>query len=215
MTKLAIIGASGMAGSAIYKQAEAIDGLAVTGIIRNETKAHEVLGPAANLLAGDVLTLNDATLGELDVIVDAFNPGPAHADQQIDLAKKLVKVARQSPTRLIFILGAGSLRTGSDRYNFVEDIAKTPVAEKWINTPRQQLKEYQYLMTVHDVDWLGISPSAMFVAGPAGKYVVGGDDLLANGDGQSQVTAGTMAKLVTSEITDPHHHQERITAVDA
>lgn len=97
----------------------------------------------------------------------------------------------------------------------MEDISNTPGADKWINTPRQQLKEYQYLMTVHDVDWLGISPSAMFVAGPAGKYVVGGDNLLFNEDDQSQVTAGTMAKLVTSEITDPHHHQERITVVDA
>lgn len=215
MTKVAIIGASGMAGSAIYQQAAGNEGLAVTGIIRDEAKARQVLGSSANLLVGDVLTLSTATLGEFDIIVDAFNPGPAHADQQLDLAKKLVRVAHQHPARLIFILGAGSLRTGSDRHHFVEDIAKTPGADKWINTPRQQLKEYQYLMTVNDVDWLGISPSAMFVPGPASKYVIGGDDLLVNGDGQSQVTAGTMAKLVINEVCAPHYHQQRITVIDA
>lgn len=39
MTKVGIIGASGMAGSAIYQLAEQQNELEITGIVRNEDKA--------------------------------------------------------------------------------------------------------------------------------------------------------------------------------
>lgn len=215
MTKVGIIGASGMAGQAIYQLAVKQEQLTVTGIVRDVEKGRQALGNAAHLLAKDVMTMTDEELGQFDVLVDAFNPGPEHAAQQVTLAQRLVTVARQHQTRLIFILGAGSLLTGRDRHQFVKDIAKTPGAAVWINTPRQQLKELEYLKTVTDVDWLGISPSMMFEAGPATAYVIGGDDLLFTGDGQSRVTSGTMAKLIVNEIRQPQHHQERITVINA
>ena len=59
MIKVGIIGASGMAGSAIYKLASQQAELEVTGIIRNEEKAKKVLGADANLLGGDVFTIDD------------------------------------------------------------------------------------------------------------------------------------------------------------
>jgi len=90
-----------------------------------------------------------------------------------------------------------------------------PGAETWINTPRQQLKELQYLETISDIDWLGISPSAVFEAGVATNYILGQDELLFNEQNESKVTAGTMAKLVVNEILAPRHHRERITVIDA
>ncbi|CCI86340.1 Protein of unknown function [Lactobacillus gigeriorum] len=55
-----------------------------------------------------------------------------------------------------------------------------------------------------------------FVAGKAAEhYVIGGNDLLFNQDGKSEVTAGTMAQVVVNEIINSKHHQERITVVDA
>ena len=89
-----------------------------------------------------------------------------------------------------------------------------PGAETWINTPRQQLKELQYLETISDIDWLGISPSAVFEAGVATNYILGQDELLFNEQNESKVTAGTMAKLVVNEILAPRHHRERITVYD-
>lgn len=214
MVKLGIIGASGMAGSAIYKLAVTEPELNVTGIIRNESKARKTLGEDANLITGDVFSLT-SSLSQFDVIVDAFNVSPKNADQQIELAKKLVDLAKQHEIRLIFILGAGSLKTGEDKHLFVEDIAKMPGSSAWINTPREQAKELEYLKTVTDVDWLGISPSAQFEAGAATKYIVGQDELLFNDQQESKVTSGTMAKLVVSEILNPQHHRERITVVNA
>lgn len=55
-----------------------------------------------------------------------------------------------------------------------------------------------------------------FVASKAAEhYVIGGNDLLFNQDGKSEVTAGTMAQVVVNEIINSKHHQERITVVDA
>lgn len=214
MQKVGIIGASGMAGSAIYKLASQQPELQVTGIVRNKTKAEKVLGSDANLLIGNILDMNDSLLEKFDVIVDAFGTSPEKAADQVTLAKKLITIAKRNKARVIFILGAGSLHTGEDKHLVVEDIAKMDGADAWINTPRQQLEELEYLNNIDDVDWLGISPSMLFEAGPATDYIIGEDELLYNAKNESRVTSGTMAKLVVSEILNPEHHQERITIVD-
>lgn len=204
-----------MIGSEIYKLARQQENLAVTGIICNETKAREVLGTDADLLIGDVLTMDESLLGKFDIIVDAFATKPENAELQIDLAQKLVEVARKHGANLIFILGVGSLHTGADGYYFVQDIAKKPESEMWINTPKMQLKELQYLQDVDDIDWMGISPSAEFVARPASVYVIGGNDLLFNENGNSKLTAGTMAKVVVQEILEDKYNHQRITVINA
>lgn len=155
-------------------------------------------------------------VSSLNIIISYLATAPDHAELQIEVAKNLVAVARKSSDRLIFILGAGSLHTGNDHHLFVEDIAKLPDSGAWINILKQQLAELEFLQTVSDVDWLGISPSMSFVAGKAAEhYVIGGNDLLLNQDGKSEVTAGTMAQVVVNEIINSKHHQERITVVDA
>ena len=214
MKKVGIIGASGMAGSAIYKLASEQPELEVTGIVRNKAKAEKVLGSDANLLIGNILDMNDSLLEKFDVIVDAFGTSPEKAADQITLAKKLITIAKRNKARVIFILGAGSLYTGEDHHLVVEDIAAMDGADAWINTPRQQLKELEFLNNIDDVDWLGISPSMLFEAGPATDYIVGEDELLYNAKNESKVTSGTMAKLVVSEILSPEHSQERITIVN-
>lgn len=214
MKKVAIIGASGMAGSAIYKLAQKEPSLEATGIVRNQEKAEEILGADANLLLGNVLEMANEMLEDFDVIIDAFGTSPNRAGDQITLAQKLVKIAQRNNARVIFILGAGSLHTGKDNHLVIDDIAKQADSEAWINTPRQQLKELEFLNDVDDVDWLGISPAMTFEAGPLDEYELGKDQLLYNDQHESKVTADTMAELVISEAVDPFYHQERITIVN-
>lgn len=214
MTKVGIIGASGMAGSDIYRLASKHSDLEVTGIVRDKAKADKVLGKDANLILGDVLTMDDSEFENFDVIVDAFGTIPADAEQQVTLAKKLINLARENKIRVIFILGAGSLLTGKDHHLVVKDIAEMPGAKEWINIPTQQLNELNYLRGVDDVDWLGISPSLTFEAGPEAGYALGNDSLLHDENGESRVTTGTMARIVVDEIEHPKHHKERITVVN-
>lgn len=206
MIKVGIIGASGMAGRTIYKLAAATQDLNPIGIVRHEKKAKEVLGDDAQLLSGDIFAMTDSLLSRFDVIIDAFGTNPADADRHLRLAEKLINLARKNKIRLIFILGAGSLQTGEDEHLFVDDLEKIPASSSWINTPRQQLKELQYLETITDVDWVGISPAA--------SYQLGKDTLLYNGQGESKVTTGTMAEVIVKEILVPQFHQERFTVVN-
>ncbi len=208
--KVGVIGASGMAGSAIYKLAKQNPKIDVTGIVRHESKAKKVLGDDAKLIVGDIFALSDNILDKFDVIIDAFGTDPKNAEEHVRLAKKLINLARKNKIRVIFILGAGSLHTGDDEHLVVDDIAQMDNADTWINTPRQQLKELEYLNSVDDVDWLGISPALQFEAGPATEYIEGTDELLYNKDGDSKLTSGTMATVVIKETVDPVHHQERM-----
>lgn len=213
--KVGVIGASEMAGSAIYKLAKQNLEIDVTGIVRHESKAEKVLGDDAKLIVGDIFALSDNILDKFDVIIDAFGTDPKNAEEHVILAKKLINLVRKNKIRVIFILGAGSLHTGDDEHLVVDDIAQMDNADTWINTPRQQLKELEYLNSIDDVDWLGISPALQFEAGPATEYIEGTDELLYNKDGDSKLTSGTMATVVIKETVDSVHHQERITIANA
>ena len=164
---------------------------------------------------GDIFALSDNILDKFDVIIDAFGTDPKNAEEHVILAKKLINLVRKNKIRVIFILGAGSLHTGDDEHLVVDDIAQMDNADTWINTPRQQLKELEYLNSIDDVDWLGISPALQFEAGPATEYIEGTDELLYNKDGDSKLTSGTMATVVIKETVDSVHHQERITIANA
>ena len=213
--KVGVIGASEMAGSAIYKLAKQNLEIDVTGIVRHESKAKKVLGDDAKLIVGDIFALSDNILDKFDVIIDAFGTDPKNAEEHVILAKKLINLVRKNKIRVIFILCAVSLHTGDDEHLVVDDIAQMDNADTWINTPRQQLKELEYLNSIDDVDWLGISPALQFEAGPATEYIEGTDELLYNKDGDSKLTSGTMATVVIKETVDSVHHQERITIANA
>ena len=96
----------------------------------------------------------------------------------------------------------------------MEKLEKVPNSESFIEIPRQQLKEYQLLTNTNHVDWVAVSPSATFKPGDATDYVLGQNDFLTNPEGKSEITAGTMAKVINDEIEHPAHHNERFTAVD-
>ncbi|VDG30541.1 NADH-flavin reductase [Lactobacillus sp.] [Lactiplantibacillus mudanjiangensis] len=214
--KILIIGATGMAGSAITAAALA-NGHTVTALSRSAEKLAQ-LPDHTNLtrMAKDAFSLTATDLAAVDVVVDAMATPPAQAYLHVDLATKLVaEVRTKTSPRLVFILGAGSLHTGADHHLLVEDIAADPANAGFLAIPQNQLKELTFLQTVDNVDWVGISPAADFHAGPATTALTGTDDLLVNAAGQSVTTAGTMAQAVLAEIEQPAHHQMRFTVANA
>ncbi|CAM4348811.1 NAD(P)H-binding [Weissella hellenica] len=75
MTKVGIIGATGMAGSATFKAAIAA-GLDVTAIVRSTDKAKETLGSDIAVIEKDAFDLTKADLEQFDVVVNAFATAP-------------------------------------------------------------------------------------------------------------------------------------------
>lgn len=213
--KIGIIGVTGNAGRAIY--AEALTrGHTLTAIVLDPDKARDLLGADISALHKNAFDLQREDLIAFDVVVNAFSTAPAKAYQHVDLAARLVGLLRETTApRLVFILGAGSLRIGEDHNLLVQDLRRTPGAENWIATPENQLLELEFLQGVTNVDWVGVSPSQNFVPGKAARAVLGHDELLVGPDGSSQVTTGTMAVAILDEIERPAHHQERFTVRDA
>lgn len=212
--KIGIIGATGQAGSAVFQEATA-RGHETVAIVRDTARAVKVLGAQAPVLERDAFALTAEDLAVFEVVVNAFGTTPDQAHLHVDLARHLVERADAQRPRLVFILGAGSLITGGDRHLFVEDLRKAPDAQAWISIPEQQLLQLEFLRTVRQVQWVGASPQALFAPGEATEPVLGGDELLVAGDGQSHTTSGTMAVALLEEIENPKHRNTRFAVGDA
>ena len=69
--------------------------------------------------------------------------------------------------------------------------------------------------TTADVDWFYLSPAASFGSyspGEAtGHYRVGGDVLLADADGNSNISGADYAKAFVDEIEQPEHRRQRFS----
>lgn len=211
--KIGIIGATGTAGRDIYAEAAA-RGHDTVALVRDGDRAAEVLGADAPVLVRDAFDLTQAEMLDFDVIVNAFATTPDQAFRHVDLARHLVETADGAEPRLVFILGAGSLLTGEDRHLLLDDIAQVEGSEAWISIPRSQLHQLDYLRAIGGANWVGVSPSAQFTAGPATTPVIGKDELLVAADGQSHTTSGTLAIAILDEIENPAHANTRFTVGD-
>ncbi|WP_268748171.1 NAD(P)-dependent oxidoreductase [Oenococcus oeni] len=214
--KILIIGATGMAGSEIV-QAASNRGHKVIALARSEDRLKELrkMNPGIKLLVKDVFQLSKEELSSVDVIVNAFSVRPEKAYLHVDLAAKLISFFRETETpRLVFILGAGSLHTGTDHHLLVKDMEKDPKNKSFIAVPQNQLKEFNFLKEVDNVNWVGISPAASLHAGKAKSVLKGKEDLLFNENGKSETSSGTMVQAVLDEIEKPVHRQVRFTVAD-
>jgi len=211
--RIGIIGGAGRAGRALFNEATK-RGDVPTAIVRDLSKAEGVLGEFGNYLHKDALKLTASDLASFDVVIDAMGTSPGEASRHVDLTKHLVALTRgKDAPRLVFVLGAGSLTVAGNRL-FLDELYELPGTASWIAIPEQQYRQLKFLRTVDDVDWTGISPSAEFVPGPAGKPVLGGDELLRGPKGGSKVTTGTLAVAVLDEIHAPAHRRQRFTVRD-
>ena len=96
--KIGIIGATGMAGQEIYREA-VTRGEDTSAIVRDGAKARQMFGANAQIIEKDAFDLSAADLAGFDAIVDAFGTSPEQADSHNDLVRQLVAAApSSSPT---------------------------------------------------------------------------------------------------------------------
>lgn len=132
--RLAIIGATGMAGTALYREGVS-RGHEVTAIVRNKDKAVSLLGRDVKIIEKNVFDLSRSDIDGFDVVINAFSTSPDKAYLHLDLAAKLIALFRETERpRLFFILGAGSLLDQEGKL-FLDTIKTAPNAESWISIP--------------------------------------------------------------------------------
>jgi uncharacterized protein len=212
MATIAIFGGTGYAGGAIRDEALR-RGHTVISISRRED---EVAGRAGLIARAGNLhdpALVDHMAVEADVLVAAI---PASAQDGIRLADAvpmLAKASAEHGTRLGVVGGAGSLHVTEDGPRVV-DLPTFPEAHKGEALGQADVLA-ELRETTADVDWFYLSPAASFGSyspGEAtGHYRVGGDVLLADADGNSNISGADYAKAFVDEIEQPEHRRQRFS----
>jgi putative NADH-flavin reductase len=202
MSHIAIIGATGRAGSRLLEEALR-RGHTVTAIAR---KASEKLSGRANVKAVDVDALDapalEKALAGHDAVFSAahFSTVPPQAI--------IGPVQRAGVQRLLVVGGAGSLFAAPglkviETPNFPDAYrAEATAGGVFLDALRNE-KEF---------DWTFLSPSAEFVEGErTGKFRLGKDDLLVSAEGRSWITFEDYAIAFIDELEKPAHSRQRYT----
>ncbi len=197
---VALIGASGQAGSRILKELSD-RGHAITAIARDPRKIAQL--PHVTAKAGDVF--DPAGLAALlhghDVVVSAVHFTASDPRLLIDA------VEAAGAKRYVVVGGAGSLEVAPGV--MLVDTPEFPEAYKAEATAGARFLDL--LRAEKALDWTFLSPSALFEPGQrTGRFRLGGDQLLVGANG-SRISFEDYAVALVDEIERPAHHRRRFT----
>lgn len=199
MAKVALIGASGNAGSRILKELSD-RGHQVTAIARNPEKIAAL--PGVTPVTGDA---NDrAALSALlrghDAVISSVHFLVSDADTLIGAVRDA------GVKRYLVVGGAGSLLAGGKPLVESPDFPEIYRAEATAGGAF-----LEKLRAVSDLDWTFLSPSALFVPGErTGTFRLGKDELLI-GETGSSISFEDYAIALVDELEQPAHIGARFT----
>lgn len=196
--KVAIIGATGHAGSMILE--EALDrGLAVTAIVRHP----ENLKVHVPILVKDLFELTKKDVEFFDVVIDAFRPPIGQEEMHQTSLKLLSNLLRGTDTRLIVVGGTSSLF--SDETRRMIDVSDSKAV--YYPTAYNMYQAFLELKATQQLSWTYISPAANFVPDGlrTGKYQISDDHLKKNSQGKSEISMADYAIALIDEVIEPRH----------
>ena len=194
--KIALFGPTGMIGSRIGAELSA--------------RGHEIAG--ASRATGTDITDPGAVataVAGADAVVCAI--AARGVDYTLtDVARSLVDGLRQAGvSRLLVVGGAGSLLVAPGRR--LLDTPEFPDDYKAEAT--QAADALEFLRSVDDLDWTYVSPAAYIHPGErTGAYRLGGDQLLVDEHGTSEISAEDYAIAIADLVEQGGHARERVTA---
>ncbi len=209
--KVALIGASGMVGSAIRDEALS-RGHQVTAIVRHPEKI-TVKSPLLKVVKGDVLEgkVDELVRGH-DAVISAYNPGwtnPNIADDTTKAYRAIIDgVKKAKVKRLLVVGGAGSLEVSPG-----VQLIETMQVPDLIRSAILALREVLYtLRKEKGLDWTFLSPAANFVPGTrTGKFRLGKDQVVKDEKGESKISVQDYAVAMIDELEKPKHSRQRFT----
>ena len=199
--KIAVIGASGNAGSRITTEL-ARRGHSVTAVARHPEK----IASEANVTATKGDLMDQAALTGLLAGHDAaISSVHFLASDPV----KLIAAARDSKVgRYLVVGGAGSLEVAPG-----VRLVTTPGFPVQYKAEAEKGAAFLDLLARENaLNWTFLSPSALFVAGErTGKFRLGTDQLLTGGGGKSWISFEDFAVALADEIEQPAHIRQRFT----
>ncbi|AGT95014.1 NAD-dependent epimerase/dehydratase family protein [Rhodococcus sp. WS1] len=209
MSKIAVFGGNGFAGSAIAKEA-ASRGHEVTVVARSAQS-----GTDTNVVQGSVHdnTIVEQITADNDVVVVAIPAREIDGKRLLDAVTPLADAAARNGARIAVVGGAGSLLVAEGGPRVV-DTPDFPDAYKGEALAHADVLD-ALRATDSNVDWFYVSPAAAFGAhagvAPKGSFQLGGDILLTDAEGNSAVAGEDYAHAFVDEIETPAHRRQRFT----
>ncbi|WP_232494222.1 NAD(P)-dependent oxidoreductase [Novosphingobium kaempferiae] len=199
--KIAVLGASGRAGSEITREAAA-RGHKVLAIARNPVKIPG--GDGITPASGDASNPHAlaALLAGSDAVVSAL-----HFDIAVETL--LAAIREAGVPRLLVTGGAASLEVAPGKR-----LIDTPdFPEEWKVFAMGGITFLDTLRQVDDVDWTFFSPAALIFEGErTGTYRTGGDQLVTDEAGESRISFADYAIAMVDELEAHRHPKARFTA---
>lgn len=205
--KIAVLGATGMAGRAIVSEALARGHDVVAASRRPNSEGVEMEGHT--VCAVDVVNLEvvDSLLREVDVAVFTIRLPPGDEGRLAALTRGVLDAAARHGTRILIVGGSAPLRSPSDPDRLLVDDPDY-VPEAWASVARASLDQFRACTRHRDADWVYLSPPAVFEEGDsAGRYRRGTTTLLTDADGESRITPPDLATAVLDELELPGRDQ--------
>lgn len=209
--RITVFGGSGYAGSHIV-EAAVVRGHDVASVTRKEP-AEQMAG--ARYRTGDLLDAGERAraIGSSDIVVVAssLHGNDAHALRDAILA--LASECDSADVRIGIVGGASSLRYVSDGPLVMDTEGFPPHIRPVARVMAGVLDSLHE--TPESLDWFFVSPAGGF--GPAaagehlGHYRVGGDVMLVDSEGRSELSGADFGMAFLDEIEDPQHSRSRFT----
>ncbi|WP_423603168.1 NAD(P)-dependent oxidoreductase [Sphingomonas sp. MS122] len=199
--KVAVIGASGRAGSEITRELAA-RGHSVIAIARKPEAIPRLPGVTPH--AGDAAS--PAALADLirgsDAVISAL-----HFDVSAETLLSALKLA--GVPRLLVTGGAASLEAAPG----VRVIDDPAFPEEWKGAALGGIAFLDALRGETGIDWTYFSPAALLFEGPRlGAYRGGTDRLVTDANGESRISFADYAIAMVDELEQHRHSRARFTA---
>jgi putative NADH-flavin reductase len=192
--KIVVFGSTGMIGTRI-----------VAELTR---RGHEVIGATRTGGADITSPVSIASVAAgADAIVCAISA--RGVDYTLtDVARALMEGARRAAVaRVVIVGGAGSLEVSPgvrllDTPDFPPEYRQEAV---------QGADALEFYRAIDDVDWTYVSPAAIISPGERrGSYQMGGDELVTDEEGNSEISAEDYAIAIADLVEQPGHSRERV-----
>ncbi|GAX48026.1 NAD(P)-dependent oxidoreductase [Pseudolactococcus reticulitermitis] len=203
--KIAVIGATGQAGSLITQKLVAA-GANVTALVRNASR----LTVDIPVIEKDIFALTQADLAPFDVVIEAFRAPEGHEIQHLQAMRHLISLLTGRQTRLIAVGGTSSLYSDATRTKRQIDLVSVtapfyPVA-KAMSDAALELK-------ASDLNYTYVSPAAYFdpAGSETGAYSLATDIFTVNRSGESYLSMADFASAVRDIALNGTHQREHIS----
>ena len=207
--KIALLGASGTIGQRILNEAIS-RGHTVTAILRNPANS-TIGGNGVNTVQGDI-TEPDSIVAAItghDAVISSIGPGEGEETDLVAVAAQtLVDVLPDTGVRRLLIVGgAGGLEVAPG----VRLIDTPEFPEAWKGIAQSQIDALDIYKTSDELDWTYISPAALIQPGVrTGKYRIATNQLVADAEGQSRISAEDYAIALLDQLENPEYLKQGI-----